>query len=125
MQSPNKIILAIGSNNNAESNIALAKMKIQSLFKDVVFTEELWTDPIDMPEGTEPFLNCLAKGYTRHGLSQIKMGLKRLERECGNSKAKRSGNIIVLDVDVLQYGDEKLKESDWQRYYIKKLIRQL
>ena len=125
MQSSHKIILSIGSNNNAETNIAVAKMKLQSLFKDVVFTEELWTDPIDMPDGTAPFLNCLAKGYTKHGLSQIKMGLKRLERECGNSKGKRSGNIIVLDVDVLQYGEEKLKESDWERYYIKKLIRQL
>ena len=124
MQSLHKIILAIGSNHNAESNIVLAKMKIQNLFKDVIFTEELWTDPIGLPEGTEPFLNCLAQGYTRHGLSQIKMGLKRLERECGNSKGKRSENIVALDVDVLLYGDVKLKEDDWNRPYVKKLMRQ-
>lgn len=118
-----KLVLALGSNTDQESNMAIAKELLANMFENVTFSSSLWTAPIDMESGR--FLNCIAVGYTGHGYDQVHQALKRLEIQIGNTKANRSKGIVKIDVDVLKYGDRKYHTDDWERSYVQQLIRQL
>ena len=123
MNEMTKLVLALGSNTDPESNMAMAKQLLASMFKNVTFSNELWTDPIGIASGR--FLNCLAVGYTGHGYNQVQQALKRLETKIGNTKANRLKGIVKIDVDVLKYGDRKYHTDDWERGYVQQLICQL
>lgn len=118
-----EIILALGSNTDQESNLALAKELLKNMFDDVKFTRYLWTSPIDID--SDRFLNCLAMAHTRHGYSQVHRALKQLERQIGNSKVNRSKGIVKIDVDVLQYDDIKYHLQDWSRDYVQELLKEI
>ena len=51
--------------------------------------------------------------------------LKNIEIECGRTDASKSEGIIPMDIDVLKYGDNTEHVEDWQRDYIKILIKEI
>ena len=117
------VVLALGSNYEQRKNISACKQMLELFFPGIVFTRELWTDPIGMV--SPKFLNCLACFDTTHTLNQLKVAIKRAEGKCGNRKAQRSRGIVSIDVDILLYGDKKLHEADWERPYVKELMESL
>lgn len=118
-----EIVIAIGTNTNQEISIFLAKQLLEQLFKDIKFTEELWTLPLDIK--SDRFLNCLAIGHTTHGAPQIKSALRRIENRCGDSKTARTNGIVKMDIDILLYDGQRLHEEDWNRPYIKTLMKEI
>jgi 2-amino-4-hydroxy-6-hydroxymethyldihydropteridine diphosphokinase len=118
----NKIILALGSNTDQEMNMMRVEQYLRDLFTDIAFSTHLWTEPIGIQ--SDRFINELAFIKTRHGQQQIVRAMKQLEKRCGSTKAERTKNIIRIDVDILQFNDIRLKEDDWNRDYIKLLIKQ-
>lgn len=123
MTSLTKIILALGSNKDQQTNIEKAEKLVSSLLPNIHFSTSLWTDPIGIPE-SDKFLNCIGVATTRHDLAQVERALKQIERKCGRSKGEKAQGIIRLDIDILQYGDKIYHAQDWKRSYIKKLIRE-
>ncbi len=118
-----KLIIALGSNHNQEANIEIAKSKLHETFKhDVVFTQSLWTEPIGIE--SDMFLNCLAFILTKHKLAQVQKVAKNIERLCGSTKGERRENVIRMDIDILQHGEQRLHEDDWEREYIQTLIKE-
>ncbi len=118
----NNVILAIGSNTEQNVSFSKAERHLKALFPGIVFSTQMWTNPIGMQ--SDMFLNELAFIRTMHGQMQIIRALKQLERKCGSVKAERSKNIIRIDIDVIQFNDIRLKEEDWEREYVKTLIKQ-
>lgn len=123
MEKKSTLIIALGSNKDAKKNMDKARGLLQHLFKGVVFTSCVWTDPINIE--SDKFLNCLAYAETTHQVKQLEMALKQIERRCGDGKSLRRTNIIKMDIDILQFDDVKYHEKDWTRPYIIKLLDEL
>lgn len=124
-----EIVIALGTNNDHEISMFKAQQQLEVLFKDVVFTQQLWTDPIgskgqNLPMGT-PFLNCLAIAHTNHGAKQVASALKRIEVRCGDTRAHRMIGVVRMDVDLLLYNGERYHEEDWNRSYIQTLMKEI
>lgn len=121
MNSETKIIVSLGSNCNQKENIEYAKRKLVLILgKDTRFTENLWTEPIGIE--SDRFINCLCISTTQHSLQQISRAFKHIEKQCKRSKKNDKCNKITLDIDILQYGENRLHENDWNRDYIKALM---
>lgn len=118
-----EIVIALGTNENQETNMRTAKQLLRQLFSDIEFTKSIWTKPIGMQ--SERFLNCLAIAHTKHREPQISSALKRIEIRCGNTRALRTVNIVRMDIDILLFDHQRLHEKDWKRSYIKNLMKEI
>ena len=117
------VIVSVGSNTYQQNSVQRAKRLILELLDDVVFTCDKWTDPVGME--SPQFINCLVKGTTTHDKDQLVRALKNIERRLGDSRGMRTKNVVVMDLDLLQYGDEKLHLDHWERPYMDELLGQL
>lgn len=116
------LIISLGSNTNQDMNMFLAEHLIEKMLPGIIFTEGLWNEPIGL-KSNDKFLNKLAYGTTNHGYMQISRALKHIERVCGSYKAERNKNVIKMDIDILLFGDTKYHIEDWDRPYIKELLK--
>ena len=123
MNKTHELIISIGTNVDHDLNMTLAKRALLTLLPDMTFTTEKWTTPVDAE--SDKFLNCLALATTRHGAKQIVRAFKQIERKCGDTKGKRSKGTITVDIDILKYDDEIFHKEDWQRGYIRALMREI
>ena len=122
MERETKIIVSLGSNTNQMENLDFAKKKLCVILgKDARFTECLWTEPVGIE--SDRFLNCLCVAMTRHSQQQLLKAFKHLERQCSRTRKNDKNNRITLDIDLMLYGEEKFHHADWDREYIKKLMR--
>ena len=95
----NEIILSIGSNAEGRRKVAEAISRLSSFVYSAHATPVIDTDPIAV-SSAQPFANAMMRGYTSVG-------------------------VIHLDIDIMQYGGQRLKLSDWQRPYIITLLKTL
>lgn len=96
--------------------------RLLEAFPDIVFTEAITTPAFDKPEGAAPYSNCLAKTTTPLGESELRNLLKSIEKELGDSISLRKENIVMMDIDLLEYNGVKHHHNDWQRPYVKQLL---
>lgn len=116
-----QVIIAMGSNYGQIKNIDYAKNTLLRIFANkCCFSHSVWSEPIGME--SDQFMNCLCYATTSHAYSQIERALKQIEKRCERSTKNNSLGRITLDLDILQYGDTRLREDDWQRPYIQDLI---
>ena len=115
-----RVILCLGSNKDAATNISRAQHLLQELLPGLQFTETLTTAPvgIDSPD----FLNCLGWGETSLSYGQLLKKTKSLERQLGDRRTLREKNEVVLDVDILLFDNVKYHPDDWDRDYVKALL---
>lgn len=118
------VIIAMGSNHDAEFHISVAKTHMVHLFGRVEFSSVKWTVPYG-GVSSEKFLNCLAITHSAHIPKLLERALKSIERRCGDSRHERRNGIVNLDLDILLYGDEKMHINDWERPYVKELMGEL
>lgn len=119
----NKIIMALGSNTDAEKHLFAAKRMIENIFSDVVFSSSLLTEPIGID--SDKFLNCLAVAFTELSKEEIEHTLKRIERDCGDNETDRKEGKILMDIDILEFEGEKYHIGDWERDYVKTLMKEI
>lgn len=126
----NEIILTLGSNKNRRKNIRQAQQFLRNLLPDIAFTKTIKTDAISASAiGSNMqlpfFYNCMAKATTHLSLTALQRQLKDIETAMGDSHESHRKGIIIIDIDLLAYGSQRLKTDDWQRPYIKKLSNRL
>lgn len=124
MTEAKELIISIGTNVEQSVNMFIGKQRLEELFHNIQYSSEIWSDPVDLPE-SDRFLNCIAKVRTVHGFKQVYQALKQIERRCGVSQAMKHTGTVKLDLDILKYGDRRLNEADWERPYIKLLMKEL
>ena len=117
------IIIALGSNCDAENNIESGKECMRKQFGDIRFSSSLHTSAIGISTGE--FVNNLAIVRQRSTPDDIIRILKGIEHECGDSRELRQKGIIMLDADLLLCGGKRFHEADWSRQYIADLMREL
>lgn len=116
-----QVILALGSNYEAEDNINRAKEMLMEILSEVSFTSSLRTIAIgiDAPD----FLNALCYGKTNLSLDKLSAVCKDIEKSLHRTKQEKAQGIIRMDIDIMQYGRNRLHEEDWNRHYIKELLK--
>lgn len=115
-----KVIVALGSNTNAASNIEQAKFLLRKLMPGIVFSGNLITEPVGIV--SDEFTNCLGVSRSVHKYVQLHRALKSMESDMGSGKAERTRGIVRIDIDILYFNGDKYHLDDWNRPYIKQLL---
>lgn len=111
-----KVTISLGSNTSATENMHQAKVLLRALLPDIVFGEEVWTEPyptVLVPHPTARYLNCLAHATTSLPQDRLAAELKRVETALGDNHANHQKGIVLIDIDLLTYGDRTLKQKLW------------
>lgn len=122
VQKEHHIIISLASNFNQEANLEAARAQLTQLLTEAHFTSAIWTEPINSLR-SDPYLNQLCKGTTAFGFNLLNEVLKETEKRQG--RTHNEDGIVTLDLDILQYDDEKFHLRDWTRNYVKNLINEL
>ena len=117
-----EVIISLASNENHESNLAKAREQLTQLLTEVRFTNAIWTKPLNSIR-KEPYLNQLCKGTTAFSEGLLGEVLKETEKRIG--RTHNEDGIVVVDIDLLQYDEQRFHLRDWERSYVKDLIPDL
>ena len=123
------IIISLASNFNQEANLEAARTALTQLLVEAHFTSAIWTEPVGNVQcsmfnvQSEKYLNQLCSGTTAFGPNLLSEVLKETEKRQG--RTHNEDGIVTLDLDLLQYDDERFHLRDWERYYVKNLINEL
>ena len=110
-----KVIIAMGSNTRQVVHIEWASEWLSTLLSNVKLSRLLWTQDI---KGTGlMYMNRLVSGYTLLSADEIEQVLKAAEARTGRSKP-----LVTLDLDLMQYDEQRYHLRDWPRPYIQRLI---
>jgi len=119
-----KALIAIGTNCNQSDNALAVRETLGAMFgSDIRFTRFLKTRPEEGGDGY--YINALAEIRTGMTLAQLKAWFKQFETSCGRNAEDSGDGFIPIDIDILQYGNHKYKERDWQRHYVQTLLKEL
>lgn len=117
-----KVIISLASNYDQTRQMETARAHLVNLLQDVKFTSEHWTTPIGTTR-KEPYINQLCTATTQEEPLQLIETLKALE--CTMGRTHNADGIVAIDLDLLQYGEVRYHLKDWDREYIKDLIKEL
>ena len=106
-----KITISLGSNTEQEQHIEGAIERLKTVFSDITFTQPQWTDPIGVV--SDRYLNCLANFTTSLSLQQLVQQLKDIETAMGDKHENHEQGIVLIDLDVIKYGDREVKKIAW------------
>ncbi len=118
------ILLSIGSNTFAKTNIDKAKRMLTRLFPGIVFSQPILTEPDD-EKYSFLFRNVLAKVETELLPEEIIDKIKQTERAVGRSPKDKYLGKVIIDIDLVKYNDEILRPLDYQREYVQQLLPSL
>lgn len=106
-----KITISLGSNTEQEQHIEEAIERLKTVFSDITFTQPQWTEPIGVV--SDRYLNCLANFTTSLSLQQLVQLLKDIETAMGDRHENHKQGIVLIDLDVIKYGDKEVKKIAW------------
>jgi 2-amino-4-hydroxy-6-hydroxymethyldihydropteridine diphosphokinase len=121
-QKEHTVIISLASNENQEANMAAAREQLTQLLTSVHFTSAIWTEPVNSIR-KEPYLNQLCQGTTAFGEGLLCEVLKETEKRIG--RTRNEDGIVAIDLDLLQYNNQRHHLRDWDRNYVKNLVGEL
>ena len=121
-QKLHQIIISLASNKDQEAHMAAAREQLVQLLTETHFTSAIWTEPINSIR-KEPYLNQLCQGTTALGEGLLCEVLKEMEKRLG--RTHNEDGIVTIDLDLLQYDGQRHHLRDWDRNYIKDLLKKL
>jgi 2-amino-4-hydroxy-6-hydroxymethyldihydropteridine diphosphokinase len=125
-QKEHHVIISLASNHNQEAAMSAAREQLTQLLSNACFTSSIWTDPIGHPEKNryrEKYLNQLCAGTTNFGTGLLEEVLKETEIRLG--RRHNEDGIVVIDLDLLEYDGMRHHLRDWNRNYVKDLIKEI
>ncbi len=119
-----KLFISIGSNYDQNRYVDMAKVLLYENFGgEITFSKSIWTLPIGIE--SDRFLNCVGLAYTSLDLKHAESAVKNIERLCGRMEGDRAMDIIRVDIDILTFDDKVIREKDFSRDYIQRLVKTL
>lgn len=118
------MILSLGSNSlDREWQMKQAIKQIKQLFTKVVLSEIY---EVGAHNGIDaPYLNAVAVASTSMTLDEVSVVCKQWETICGRTPASKLQGVIPIDIDVVVWNGEIVRETDYSRDYVAKGIVQL
>lgn len=62
---------------------------------------------------SDKYLNCIAHFTTSLSLEQLVQQLKNIETAMGDTHENHKQGIVLIDLDVIKYGDKEVKKIAW------------
>ena len=125
------ILLSLASNYEQEKNLSEAREALAQVLVSPVYTSAIWTEPYHSPTShfspltPRLYLNQLVYAQTDLDCDELNSRLKEIEKAQGrNDEARRQG-LVPVDLDLLQYDQQRFHLRDWQRPYIQQLLPEL
>ncbi|SRR5690554_776242 len=115
------ILLSIGSNTFAKTNIDKAKRMLSFIFQDIIFSEPILSEPDD-DKYKYLFRNILASFETDMSQEEIIDKIKQIERAVGRTPKDKYQGKVVIDIDLLKYGEEIVRPQDFEKEYVQQLL---
>ena len=116
--------VCIGSNEEREANLALARRRLAESFPGIRFSHEEETQPLALRR-TAPFSNQLARFVSDWEQCEVCSRLKSIEREAGRLPGEKEREIVRLDIDLLACDGLVYKAEDWKRDYVERGVKEL
>ncbi len=120
----NQIIIALGSNENAEQNVFLASNALEVLLPDVYWAEPEFTTPEDCCNSAL-FFNRVGIAFTYMNIEELTKHFKLIEVSLGRTPERSREGFIPIDIDLLKWNETILKPNDLKRDYVLKGIKQI
>lgn len=117
-------IISLGSNEEREKNLSLARKRLEELFPDICFSNEEETLPVRFHR-MNMFSNQLACFVSDANDTEIISRLKTIEEEAGRTMQEKAKEIVRLDIDLLSCDGKVYKYDDWNRDYVQRGLEQL
>lgn len=115
------ILLSIGSNTFAKTNIDKAKRMLSYVFQNIIFSDPILSEPED-DKYKYLFRNVLASFETDMSQEEIIDKIKQTERAIGRTPKDKYQGKVVIDIDLLKYGEDILRPQDFEREYVQQLL---
>ena len=126
MTQHHEVIVALASNNQAESHLDSARQRLREWLCDTVCTEAIWTAPVGAhADSSRPYLNQLLKATTTLTVDELNARFKLAEKELGRTPEMRQQGLVPIDIDLLSYDQQRHHCDDWQRPYVGLLLPKL
>ena len=109
------VLIALGSNYHQSAHILWASQRLAALLADVTLSPLLWTP--DIHGRGLWYMNRLLRAQTSLSPTQLTALLKQIEQE-----TQRTKQYVTIDLDLMQYDNQRYHLEDWQRPYIQNLI---
>lgn len=109
-----RVFIALGSNTHQAAHIRWASERLAFLLDGCRLSRVLWTP--DIKGSGRWYLNRLAAATTPLSAEALQQLLKDIEAESGRTK-----EAVTIDLDLMQYDEQRYHEPDWQRPYITRL----
>ena len=138
------VLISLASNHEQEKNLSEAREALAQVLISPVYTSAIWTEPYNShsthlspltcgqkqesaptPLASHLYLNQLVSAQTHLDCDELNGRLKEIEKAQGrNDEARRQG-LVPVDLDLLQYDQQRFHLRDWQRPYIQQLLPEL
>lgn len=115
-------IVSLGSNTDSLYTINKAIEELTLTWPNIEFSTKVYTQPIGLPK-SGPFLNLVGQFRSTLVPSIIIATCKEIETKLGRDR--KDPNHIVLDIDLIQWGNEVLKPKDFEYEHIREGIKEL
>ena len=113
-----RVIIALGSNYRQSAHIRWASERLSFLLDNCRLSRMLWT--ADIKGSGKWYMNRLVTGYTELSTDQLQQLMKQIEAETG-----RTPEQVTIDLDLMQYDEQRYHEKDWQRPYVTSIINDI
>lgn len=117
------VIIALGSNCRHDANLDRATELLGRFVSGMKASRRLLTEPVGIASG--PFMNQIVTGTCEMDMDALTDATKQIEAACGRTAVSMAKGIVEIDIDILQYDDTRHHLGDWDRDYIKTLIKEL
>ncbi|MDO5522440.1 MAG: 2-amino-4-hydroxy-6-hydroxymethyldihydropteridine diphosphokinase [Bacteroidia bacterium] len=119
-----KILVSLGSNIYSKQNIDKARRMLIHYFPDIVFTPSVII--IENGENNSlPFRNVLGIFNSELPSEEIIQKLKLIEYAMGRQPRDKESGKVIIDIDLLQYGDQILRPEDFEKEYVQALLKEI
>lgn len=110
-----RVLIALGSNYLPGAHMQWAAQRLQMIIDDSRFSPTLWTQ--DIHHTSVYYMNQLVWGTTDMPVDSLLALLKSMEAE-----TQRKPGRVTIDLDLMQYDEQRFHLDDWSRLYIQRLL---
>lgn len=104
------VVLALGSNlGDRAYHLHRAIHELRHAVRIVRVSSIHETEPVDAPEGSPPFLNMVATGYTSLAPVALLDAMLAIEKNLGRIRRGIRNEPRVIDLDLILYGATRMR----------------
>lgn len=123
---PTEVIVCVGSNvPQCHAEMELACRWLSEILDNLRITPPYFTAPEGPCSGSTPYLNAVAYGTTTHPSHELSAMMKCYESSRGRMPEHKKIGRIIIDIDVVKYGDTVVSPDEFSSDYFRKGLSRL